>query len=473
MALPFCVTLAPETDRGFMLRPRKLPALSLDFVAGPVAAALMGVAVVATAPSASAADLTEVADAADEDDPFDANIELDFDFMRHTGLIVRENTQDPGNGEPRTVRVRELDYERIRFRLTPRVEVGVFHDLAVFAQIPIILFDQTQMKYTQGTNDDNSTVHRDQAPNGVRTVDGWPQTQGSGGDRFEGNGYGFPATPYNQWRFAFDNNAGFTGNRAGFGYPTFGARWSPVNNSRDSSKPTITLQGDVTPAFFIPVMDPTNDTLAQNAPGPVADGAHRFHVGASFSKRYLFLDPFFSVNYTLPIAGPNAVYGFEPRQDGGFSMGLEIIPWENKEIDSKVAVNVHFRAHYFSKGRDYSELSDALNELTYTDEYMRTSANFGVFYRVFKFLNLSLLGSATYDTNHFLTSESIGCDGGCPDPNNPFSNPDGPKNNLVDLGEAAGERNQFFNPVYDTPGRRFIMEDSIQVRILAHVAVTF
>ena len=154
-------------------------------------------------------------------------------------------------------------------------------------------------------------------------------------------------------------------------------------------------------------------------------------------------------------------------------MGLEIIPWENREIDSKVAVNVHLRAHYFSKGRDYSEISDSLKELTYTDEYMRTSMNIGMFYRVFKFLNLSLTGSATYDTNHFLTSESIGCDGGCADPQNPFNDPGGPKNNLVDLGEAANERNQFFNPVYDTPGRRFIMEDSIQIRVLAHVAVTF
>ncbi len=133
---PAPLSIASESERAVAIGGHRFISKVLG---GVSTAALIGMGLLLSSP-VHAADLTEVADAADEDDPFDANIELDFDFMRHTGLIVRENAQDPGNGgAPRTVRVRELAYERIRFRLTPRAEVGLFHDLAVFAQIPIIL----------------------------------------------------------------------------------------------------------------------------------------------------------------------------------------------------------------------------------------------------------------------------------------------------------------------------------------------
>src|SRR4051812_35601001 len=94
---------------------------------------------------ARAAQITEVADAVDGDDPFDANLEVKFDVQRHSGLITRENFQPPETAptEPaRTVDVKEMTFEDVKFRIRPRVEIGIFRDLSVFGEWPIIIWDQ-------------------------------------------------------------------------------------------------------------------------------------------------------------------------------------------------------------------------------------------------------------------------------------------------------------------------------------------
>jgi|GEM_PF-965680 len=449
-----------------------------------LALAVSTVSVTATAQSSSSSDDDKGGASSifgENDTPFTAYVGLDVDGMRHSALITRENTQDDGNGNPATMRVRELDYERYRVRFTPRIDVGLARMIGVYAKLPIVAYDTTTIRYTSGTDSTNSTVGRDSAPNPVNNITGWGTTTGfvdntGSGNAYspDGTGYGYPNKAYNDWRFDVANNAGFTGQRAGLDYPTVGLWLAPVSNRTDPSKPTIRINVDFKPCIVLGVMDPDGDELSDTRPGPVADGACRLHIGTYFSKRFLFLDPYFEANYTLPFAGPDAAYGFEPRHDGGFTLGLRIVPWELPAIGSWVAVDMHARAHYFSKGRDYSELSDALRELTYTDEFMRTSFNAGLHYQVFRYMRVSLVGSFVYDTQHFLSSESVGCDGGCRPPDVfPWDHNTGPLSDKVELEESANERNQFFNPIYDTPGRRFIAENSYQLRLLAKVAFTF
>ena len=127
-----------------------------------------------SAQSASAAQITEVADALDGDDPFDANVEVKFDVERHSGLITRENFQPPEKdptGAARTVDVKELSFEHVRFRLRPRLEIGIFHDLSLFAEWPIVIWDQQSFRYADGTNQGNSTFGRDVAPAASPTVE--------------------------------------------------------------------------------------------------------------------------------------------------------------------------------------------------------------------------------------------------------------------------------------------------------------
>jgi hypothetical protein len=416
---------------------------------------------VGVAPAAHAAQVTDVADAVDGDDPFDAHLEIKFDVRRHSGLITRENFQPPADGgPPKVVDTKELTFEHVRFRIRPRLEVGIFHDLSVFAEWPIVIWDQQSFRFADGTNEGNSTFTRDQA--NAPGVDNWPETEGAGNARQEiQNGrYGFPGKPYNDFRLG--QNGTFNGYRQGFDNPTFGVRFSPLNNERDDTKPTITLQADYTAPFFA-IMDPTNDALGDpQDPGPVADGAHRFHFSIAMSKRFLVLDPYFVVEYGLPLpaASGGSLVGYQPRQVGGFTFGVEIIPYEDIKKHQRFAIDLSANATYFSEGRDYSIVSDVLKEQTYTDQWVRTGLNAGIYFRAFEYFFFDLTGSIAYDTPHVLTIEDFGKD--LPDDDN----------DKVNL-EVVAERNPFYNPVIDTVGRRVGLEQSLHLGVLIHAGATF
>jgi hypothetical protein len=423
-----------------------------------------------TAGPAHSAGITEVADAAEEGNPIDIVGSVSFDVLRHTALLTRENTQPPPDdpaGVPRTANVKELAYERLRYRLKPRLEIGIFHDLSLFTEWPIVLWDAQSTRFAEGTNATNSTIVRDLAPATPPAVDDWPQIEGAGNNRPEiqdgaapGSAYGFPKNGYNNWRVGADGT--WAGYRRGLDNPTFGLRWSPTNNRRDETKPTITLQADYTAPFFA-FMDPTKDVLEDAAaPGTVANGLHRFHFSVGMSKRVLLLEPYFLVEYSIPFTGgeDQHVLGMFPRQNGAFIAGLELIPYEEPKTAQKFAVELQGMARYYSEGRDYSEVSDLFREQTYTDQFLRTGGEIGVVYSAYRVISFDLRGIVNYDTEHFLTIEDFGKD---------LDNDD---NDKVDLRDPA-ERNPYFNPALDAVGRRLRIEQSVLLGLQARVTLIF
>lgn len=427
---------------------------------------------VSLAPStANAARITDVADAADQKadglDPIDVQIEMAFDVTRFSGLITRELTQRPPNdptGAPRTANVKELEWERVRTRLRPRLEIGVFHDLSIFTEWPIVLSDVQTTRFAEGTTAANSTLVRDMAPNGSDdniTVDEWPETEGAGNNapQIQDGKYGFPGKAYNDW--AFNGQGQFTGTRAGLDNPSFGIRWSPLNNERDDTKPTVTLQTDYTAPFF-DQMDPTNDDIGGGTVGPVTDGLHKFHFSVAMSKKFSVFDPYFRIDYTVPFVGNDdtGILGHLPRQYGGFLGGVEIVPYEDSKLKQRFAIDLQASATYFSEGRDYSEVSDLFKEQTYTDQYVRIGALGGLKYTGFDIFFIDVSGQFGYDTEHFLSVEDFGKD--LPDDDN----------DKIDLDNPA-ERNPYYNPAIDTIGRRLRIQQSMQLGVIAHVGITF
>jgi hypothetical protein len=414
---------------------------------------------------AAAATITDVADAADADDPIDVNLGVVFELVRHTGLITRENTQPPPDdpsGKLRSANVKELEWERLKMRLRPRLEVGIFRDLSLFTEWPVVLYDAQTTRFAEGTSSGNSTIVRDLAPNAVPVVDGWEQTEGSGNalPEISADGkYGFPGRPYNAW--GVNEDGSFAGYRAGLDNPSFGLRWSPLNNERDETKPTVTLQGDYTAPFFTQ-MDPTGDVINDaGAPGPVADGLHKFHFSTGMSKRFAILDPYFQVDYTIPFVGNTTqqLIGHQPRQFGGFVAGVEIVPYEDKSLKQRFSMELSGSATYFSEGRDYSEVADLFKEMTYTDQFVRLGGKAGLQFKTLDIFFINVQGLLNYDTEHFLTIEDFGKDLG-------------DANDEIDLDNPA-ERNPFYNPALDTVGRRLRIEQSLQMGFLAHIGLTF
>ncbi len=421
-------------------------------------------ALCALSPSARAAQITDVADAAEVDDPIDVQIELTFDLIRHSGLITRENTQPPPDdpdGKRRTADVKELEWERLQMRLRPRLEVGVYQDLSLFTEWPIVIYDAQKTKFAEGTSANNSTIVRDLAPNAVPTVDGWEETEGAGNNNpeIQDGKYGFPGKAYNDWRVRPDGT--FEGYRAGLDNPKFGVRWSPLNNERDETKPTVTLQVDYTAPFF-GQQNPTDDDIGDaGAPGAVTDGLHKFHFSGGMSKRFLIFDPYFQMDYTIPFVGNETpgVLGHQPRQFGGFIAGVEIIPYEDAKLKQKLAFELQGSATYFSEGRDYSEISDLFKEMTYTDQFVRVGGKVGLRFKTFDVFFFDLQGLLDYDTEHFLTIEDFGKDLEDADDEINLDNP--------------AERNPYYNPAIDTVGRRLRIEQSLQLGFQAHIGVTF
>ena len=443
--------------------------------------AVLGGAAFASAP-AHGAGVTDVADAADGDDPFDANLELGFLVHRVTGTITRENTQIVGSEKaPRNIAVRELGYENVHVALVPRLEVGLFHDLALFASWPIVLYDDTKLSFAQATMTKrattaaDSTLVRDQAV--PPRIDGWNET--GGGDVAAGK-FGFPAKEYNDWRLPAGGAGSplFEGVRQNFDNPTFGLRFSPLNNDRDDTKPTITLQADFTPSL-LPVKDPTNDDLSSDSASAVADGAHRAHFSIAMSKRVSIMDPYFVAEYTLPFASSGAIRGYAPPMLGGFTIGTEIVPFARPvtsleagatgvpEPEQKFAIDVALSALYVARGRDYSEVSDFVKELTYVDQHVRGRAHLGISFRVLAYLSFDVAVNGTYTTPHLLTSEEIGFDGDDADAKADLDV------SRCTPGSRTCERNEFFNPILDTPGRRLHLEEALGFDVLAHIALTF
>jgi hypothetical protein len=428
-------------------------------------------AFIGLATPARAAQVTDVADAIDGEDPFDANLELRVEYTFHRALITRENLQPPeAGGAARTLHVRELEYMRHTARLRPRLEIGLFHDLAVFAEWPLPAWDQQSWGFASGTSAENSTLARDMRSPPV--VDNWTEP---------GTSYGIPGTERDQghteWNLDLAQNGEFQKTRSGIDYPILGVRWSPVNNERDDTKPAITLQFDYKPAFLLPVMQDEDDLPAQQLSTFAADATHRLHFAFAFSKRFLILDPYFLADYTFPFANSDAVLGLEPRHDGGFRLGIEIVPYENPTLDQKFIVDLSVMTRYFSPGRDYSEVSDVLNELTWTDEWIRAGAQGALVFRAWKFVSFDLTAGAFYDTPHYVTTEVVGCDGGCSSPGllartvDAF-NPNKALDGNIQVRDTA-ERNPYYNPVIDTPGRRLRVDESFFFTVVAHAMVTF
>jgi hypothetical protein len=415
------------------------------------------------------AEITEVPDAADGEDVFDANIEVRFESEWHHALIQRENTQVSINGEentPRTLNVKEFEYDRYRFKLIPRIQVGIFQDLAGFFELPVVLSDQKNFAYADGTSAANSTVHQDLQRGASPVIIGWPQTEGN--DTFppsiDGTAFGRPARQYNAWGWNTAGNGGFTSQRSGFDHPRLGLRWSPVNNERDPSKPTITIGASYNLGILpFPVQNPSQDPANVDNPGPVARAAHEFHVQVATSKRFGLLDPYFVIEYWGPFATSYAERGYKPRQRGGFTMGMEIVPYEDKEKQQKFALDFSYRAYYHSEGRDYSELSDPLFEITQTEQYLRTGAGLGLHFTLFEYVSFHAGLNMLYDTEHIVTGEAIGTD---------LDDPGDDGFGLVDLDDER-ERSEFFNPYYDTPGRRFSVADSFRLQGNLHLKLTF
>lgn len=450
---------------------------------------LMVAAVVGLASPAHAAYVTEVVSAVESDKALpDIHLGVTYDYRTKSARISREWIQDDGV-LLQARDVRELKYSETVMRLLIDLRLGIFRDLELHVQAPIVLSDESEVFF-------------DDEVEGRSTIFGSPNANDPNFD------YRYPLTEIPSSR-----------RRAGFGDMTFGLSWSPLVERKDPSFPTLTIRADViTPTGQ--VRDPKDQRALRSVDGTgdVGLGMVTFNLSLAVSKKTRaqapYMDPYLLLGTQLPIAiGEQRDRGMEPPFSGRLRIGTAVVFAEARRR-SRYSIDLSFGARYVTAGRTYSELSDYLpdfdqtrlaesptydsyddplnydtqilsarcgiiegipcGELNRVDPHLIMSAALAVHIEPSRWFRLRIGVDGSYTTAHIITGEPVGTD---TDPASAADQMCGAADCVgrVNIVNSRGEdeRSRYHDPRYDVVGRRLRAEQIFNLRAFVTAFVTF
>lgn len=428
------------------------------------------------------AELTNVVDAADGDDPYDATVEVVYSRTLRRSKVTREFNCDPmlspdtctdaWPGVGALVYAKELRTQRKTQTLTPRAHLGIWHDLELQIDLPIVMDDTQEVRFAGDGGD----------PNGI-PVDGSISTIAP--DATAGQG----TDPPNLFDVPPELPV-----RAGFGDMALSLRWSPYNQERDDARATWTL-------FFTWGL-PTGKIMRPGNDG-VGHGVHALTLGTSLSRRFTYVDPYFSLSGTTYVPSSSSLfkdYKFAQEKIGPggvahFDVGTEIVPYETTgRRQVKVFFDIGLGAEYHAEGRDYTDLFDALayggrpcgspaspntacynpdsnselhgqpfDGVTTVEQYgvVRGHLGFGAY--ASKFVRFGVDLSLAHETEHFASTADVGKDG----------DGSGLVESRQDRNFNADEQNPVYVSAIDAAGHRLRFEETTAFTVAASLAGIF
>lgn len=310
-------------------------------------------------------EVTDVIDAFDEGDPFDIHIRLGFQYLTKSATILRETSiHEPGlsTGDFTAKTMNVAKYSEVTTRLVPRVDFGLYKDLAAHISVPIILSNSRELTPLENSDQKIGVV-----------------AQGAPGETL----FSLPFT---------------APTRSGVEYIAAGLDVNITNQARDPSKPTwlFGIEGRFTvgepmhacngkpPAGQVDCaapadlnrngqLDPEEKALGINDVAPRTPGVTRgttaIDVHTTISKRWKYVEPYVGLAALIEFQQKSSDYGLtdletslvnHPPLIGTTMIGMMIIPWENREKFGRLTFDLRVLGEYHSEGRDYSELFDAL-----------------------------------------------------------------------------------------------------------------
>ncbi len=434
----------------------------------------------------------DVADAFDEDDPFDLNIRLGYRYQYTYGDIQREGgtltTGDPHRQARNWVDVARFSQSRNILDLG--LDVGIFRDLALFARMPITL------------SDDRSLAQVDSPTAGLLQADA--------------DGDGDPTNDPPLFNVPFNSPT-----RSGLDYIEAGLAWSIFNQHRDRALPTWVLMisgrfnvGDPlipcdgtsgTPNCREWAQDPSTGLWNFTDGGGDAGetrGTNGLRIETRASWRSGYVEPYagllFSVEWPasaerffLPAGNIQGIINQQPPLQGTLTGGMAIHPWEDRSSFQRFTIDFRFMGKYTSEGHGYSSLFDALGTsrnryltepnvegdpdgvadlrtvpffgLTDTQPYASLGARVALEMRAARFVSFSLGGSAWYIEPHTITYTDA-CNpnvSGIPDSD--------PRRGTC----RQGIINPQHRPAIDLPGRTFRQNETVQLELNFRVQALF
>jgi hypothetical protein len=436
---------------------------------------------------AEASPESEVASAFDRGDKLDIHLRLEYRYSARRAAIKRElsglDGADPDGPVPL---VKDLVVRSARHEIVPRLEVGVFTDLAVTAALPIILRDSRRLDLDQREGSDcvfpedpgaancidrtNSTTIRDGLlpPEGVDATGGTLDPDGA--TIFRGV------------------------NRHGLDQLHVGLVWAPMNQERDSTKPTWKLGAEVRVAVGRTM---TYDREDPDSSDGVSRGIHELRLYTSMARRLAWAEPFFEVYWQgaigargrAPLDPPSPAFGAQQtaaQQLAGGRFGFEAIAWESGSEDERVGLTLSGRLEAHFEGRDYTDMwevfayagdataggplaldSDPAADgsqtvshpgATNVENFLTLGGQAGIDAHLGPRLRFELAFALDWDQSHLLTFADPGIDGG-------------DDNDTVDPG--TDEVNPLHSPLIDTAGRRYRVDEALDYSLISGFRVLF
>jgi len=431
----------------------------------------------------------DVVDAFDDEDLFDLNITAGYLRTWELGRIERQAADGIGDGRNSQHWDGVANYERGINQLMLGLDVGIFRDLAVYARLPLILSDDRSLTAVSGFN-----------PSTLETPSDGP---------------------------LFDLTGGFNSpTRSGVDYLAVGLAWSILNQNRDNTLPTwmVMVEGRFNlgdpmracggaggalncnyrqaPMPGVPEM-PAPDPSRQSA--GVGRGMNALRIETRSSWRYEVVEPYaglafqiewpgYSNSSFIPQGNLQGYINELPPITGRFTLGMAIIPFEDREHFQRFSIDLRLNGDYVSEGHDYSPLFDALGSsanahlsrlsrscsgpdcapdgtipfygLTDTQSHGRFGGQLTLEMVAARYIRFSVLAGFMYSPAYVIT-QADAC--------NPNVTPVDPP-----LGEdprrgtcASGIINPHHRPVIDLPGTRFRMAEQWQVDLGINVTATF
>lgn len=479
---------------------------------------LLAGAFVATMPArASAAEVTRVATAFEEDNRFDFHLGIAYSYNFKSAAILREWNSGAATDQENQL-VKDLRYRQQRHTMTASLEVGLWHDLALTIALPVVIsdsrtyeFDQTASDCVYGddvgpsqptatcVNKNNSTTIRDE----IIPRNGFDADQ---------SGAAFDSFTAPNADLIFRSPV-----RRGVDQLWVGLKYGILNQEKRAHMPNWVIAFDGRFAVG-KAMKFTRD-IAEDDPASnhtVGRKIHEIGLWTALSRRYRFLDPYFTAFWRQSIRASGSQFqdfGSEGAQDkklpqstAGLSFGTEVVPFERKAKHIKVSILLEGSAVLHYGGRGYSEVWELLadspamvgaNDPTQADQCDRNAAlafarqdpgnpdyaeaggvscrryngitdiqdygtfgfNGGLNFHLGKYVRLMAGVNVFTDTRHFLTFTNRGdAEGGDDD-------------DRVEAGTR--EVNPLRRDVVDAVGRRYVIDDVLDLYAYARILLTF
>jgi hypothetical protein len=294
------------------------------------------------------AEITTVADAFDGDDPFDLNLVLGFQQSWEHAAIRRETQlNQPGLATGNFIPANEniASYSSSKSVLEVGADVGIYKDLALILRLPVIL------SWSQSLGD----------LNGSSAVSKERLADPAGGQLF--------TVPFS------------SPTRSGVDYFAFGLDWAIFNQQRDDTKPTwvIGVEGRVPVGNPMHACNATgggptqcfngNNNVTTGVDPGISRGMDSILAKTVWSRRFGYVEPYSGFWFQADFPTDSSDFGkFNPQQNlsrtppllGSFALGLQVIPFEQREQFQRLSADFRAMGTYHSPGRDYTELFDAL-----------------------------------------------------------------------------------------------------------------